>query len=117
MSQSLVNEGGGARTPLSGAFAAGIILVVVLFFSHLLADLPQPVTAPMLLEGLLQLPAVTGGAAPGLIPHHSLSEQRPAHHHHCRHRCHHRCRRRGRAGCRRSGAWPAPGITPNRPCR
>ena len=29
MSQSLVNEGGGARTPLSGAFAAGIILVVV----------------------------------------------------------------------------------------
>ena len=37
MSQSLVNEGGGARTPLSGAFAAGIILVVVLFFSHLLS--------------------------------------------------------------------------------
>ena len=37
MSQSLVNEGGGARTPLSGAIAAGIILVVVLFFSHLLA--------------------------------------------------------------------------------
>src|SRR5207248_2130050 len=36
MSQSLVNEGAGARTPLSGAFAAGIILVVVLFFSHLL---------------------------------------------------------------------------------
>src|SRR5213594_792484 len=34
MSQSLVNEGGGARTPLSGAFAEGIILVVVLFFSH-----------------------------------------------------------------------------------
>src|SRR5213083_1253912 len=33
MSQSLVNEGAGARTPLSGAFAAGIILVVVLFFS------------------------------------------------------------------------------------
>src|SRR5439155_1623607 len=30
MSQSLVNEGGGARTPLSGALAAGIILVVVL---------------------------------------------------------------------------------------
>src|SRR6266702_3547052 len=29
MSQSLVNEGAGARTPLSGAFAAGIILVAV----------------------------------------------------------------------------------------
>src|SRR5262249_25953864 len=36
MSQSLVNEGGGAHTPLSGALAAGLILIVVLFFSHLL---------------------------------------------------------------------------------
>ena len=34
MSQSVVNEGGGARTPLSGAFAAGFVLVVVLFFSN-----------------------------------------------------------------------------------
>jgi high affinity sulfate transporter 1 len=54
MSQSLVNEGGGARTPLSGALAAGIILVVVLFFSHLLAALPQPVLAAVVLV------AVTG---------------------------------------------------------
>ena len=45
---------GGARTPLSGAFAAGIILVVVLFFSHLLAALPQPVLAAVVLV------AVTG---------------------------------------------------------
>src|SRR6476646_7246240 len=49
MSQSLVNEGGGARTPLSGALAAGIILVVVLFFSHLLSALPQPVLAAVVL--------------------------------------------------------------------
>ncbi len=49
MSQSLVNEGGGARTPLSGAFAAGIILLVVLFFSGLLAALPQPVLAAIVL--------------------------------------------------------------------
>ena len=49
MSQSLVNEGGGARTPLSGAFASVIILVVVLFFSHLLAALPQPVLAAIVL--------------------------------------------------------------------
>jgi high affinity sulfate transporter 1 len=49
MSQSLVNEGGGARTPLSGAFAAGILLVVVLFFSGLLAALPQPVLAAIVL--------------------------------------------------------------------
>ncbi|MBN8459471.1 MAG: SulP family inorganic anion transporter [Verrucomicrobia bacterium] len=54
MSQSLVNEGGGARTPLSGALAAMIILVVVLFFSHLLAALPQPVLAAVVLV------AVTG---------------------------------------------------------
>ena len=31
MSQSLVNEGSGAHTPLSGAVAAGFILIVVLF--------------------------------------------------------------------------------------
>jgi SulP family sulfate permease len=58
MSQSLVNEGGGARTPLSGAIAAGIILVVVLYFSHLLSDLPQPVLAAVVLvavSGLFKL--------------------------------------------------------------
>ncbi len=49
MSQSLVNEGGGARTPLSGAIASAIILVVVLFFSQLLAALPQPVLAAIVL--------------------------------------------------------------------
>ena len=55
MSQSLVNEGGGARTPLSGAFAAGIILLVVLFFSHLLAALPQPVLAAVVLVAVASL--------------------------------------------------------------
>jgi high affinity sulfate transporter 1 len=58
MSQSLVNEGGGARTPLSGAIAAGIILVVVLYFSHLLSGLPQPVLAAVVLvavSGLFKL--------------------------------------------------------------
>lgn len=54
MSQSLVNEGGGARTPLSGFIASGFILVVVLFFSHLLRALPQPVLAAIVLV------AVTG---------------------------------------------------------
>src|SRR5580765_2531119 len=55
MSQSLVNEGGGARTPLSGAIAAGIILVVVVFFSHLLAALPQPVLAAVVLVAVAGL--------------------------------------------------------------
>jgi high affinity sulfate transporter 1 len=55
MSQSLVNEGGGARTPLSGAFAAGIVLLVVLFFSHLLRALPQPVLAAVVLVAVAGL--------------------------------------------------------------
>jgi sulfate permease, SulP family len=61
MSQSLVNEGGGARTPLSGAVAAGIMLLVVLFLSHLLSALPQPVLAAVVLlavSGLLQVSAL-----------------------------------------------------------
>jgi len=63
MSQSLVNEGGGARTPLSGALAAGIILVVVLFFSHLLSALPQPVLAAVVLVAVLQAADGTDVAA------------------------------------------------------
>src|SRR5437762_733923 len=55
MSQSLVNEGADARTPLSGAFAAGMILVVVLFFSHLLSALPQPVLAAVVLVAVASL--------------------------------------------------------------
>jgi len=55
MSQSLVNEGAGARTPLSGALAAGIILVVVLFFTHLLSALPQPVLAAVVLVAVAGL--------------------------------------------------------------
>lgn len=61
MSQSLVNEGGGARTPLSGAIAAGIVLVVVLFFSSLLNGLPKPVLAAIVLvavAGLFKLSAL-----------------------------------------------------------
>ncbi len=55
MSQSLVNEGGGAKTPLSGAFSAGIILIVVVFFSHLLRALPQPVLAAVVLVAVAGL--------------------------------------------------------------
>lgn len=54
MSQSLVNEGAGARTPLSGAIAAGFVLLVVLFLTQLLQSLPQPVL------GAIVLAAVTG---------------------------------------------------------
>jgi high affinity sulfate transporter 1 len=54
MSQSLVNEGGGARTPVSGLVAAIVLLLVALFFAGLLRDLPQPVLAAIVLM------AVTG---------------------------------------------------------
>lgn len=54
MSQSVVNESSGARTPLSGLVAALLILLVVLFLSGLLQDLPQPVLAALVLV------AVTG---------------------------------------------------------
>jgi high affinity sulfate transporter 1 len=59
MSQSLVNEGGGARTPLSGAIAAGIVLIVVLFLSHLLSALPQPVLAAVVLVAVAGLVKVS----------------------------------------------------------
>ncbi len=55
MSQSVVNEGGGARTPISSAFATGIILVVVLFFTDMLRALPQPVLAAVVLVAVASL--------------------------------------------------------------
>lgn len=49
ISQSLVNESSGARTPLSGLIAAGILLLVALFFTGLLRNLPQPVLAAIVI--------------------------------------------------------------------
>jgi sulfate permease, SulP family len=61
MSQSLVNESGGARTPLSGLIAALLTLLIVLFVSGALRNLPQPVLAAIVLmavTGLFKLSAV-----------------------------------------------------------
>jgi sulfate permease, SulP family len=61
MSQSLVNESGGARTPLSGFIAALLMLLVVLFVSGALRYLPQPVLAAIVLmavTGLFKLTAL-----------------------------------------------------------
>lgn len=55
MSQSLVNEGSGARTPLSGAFSAVFILIVILFLSEQLSALPQPVLAAVVLMAVVGL--------------------------------------------------------------
>ncbi len=55
MSQSLVNESGGARTPLSGFIAAVILLLVTIFLSSLLHNLPQPVLAAIVLVAVAGL--------------------------------------------------------------
>ena len=55
MSQSLVNESGGARTPLSGFIAATIVLVVTVFFSGAFRNLPQPVLAAVVLAAVTSL--------------------------------------------------------------
>ena len=55
MSQSLVNESAGARTPLSGLVAALFTLIVVLFASGLLRNLPQPVLAAIVLAAVMSL--------------------------------------------------------------
>lgn len=61
MSQSLVNESGGARTSLSGLVAALITLFVIVFLSDLLRNLPQPVLAAIILmavTGLINIDAL-----------------------------------------------------------
>src|SRR5438874_6716401 len=61
MSQSLVNESGGARTPLSGFIASLLMLLIVLFVSGALRYLPQPVLAAIVLmavTGLFKLSAL-----------------------------------------------------------
>ncbi len=55
MSQSLVNESAGARTPLSGLIAALFTVVVALFASGLLRNLPQPVLAAIVLGAVMSL--------------------------------------------------------------
>lgn len=55
MSQSLVNESSGARTPLSGFIASILILLVILFLSGLLKFLPQPVLAAIVLVAVTEL--------------------------------------------------------------
>src|SRR6266404_8590303 len=55
MSQSLVNESAGARTPMSGFIAALLTLLIVLFVSGVLRYLPQPVLAAIVLMAVMGL--------------------------------------------------------------
>src|SRR5438876_1724425 len=59
MSQSLVNESGGARTPLSGFIASLLMLLIVLVVSGALRYLPQPVLAAIVLIAVTGLFRVT----------------------------------------------------------
>jgi high affinity sulfate transporter 1 len=52
MSQSLVNEASGSRTPLSGVIAAMLLAIVALFFAGVLRHLPQPVLAAIVLAAI-----------------------------------------------------------------
>lgn len=54
MSQSLVNDSAGAKTPISTLLASIIVLIVAVYFSGLLKNLPLPVL------GAIVLVAVTG---------------------------------------------------------
>ncbi len=61
MSQSLVNESANAKTPLSTLFATILMMVVALFLSGMLRDLPQPVLAAIVLlavTGLIKVRAL-----------------------------------------------------------
>jgi high affinity sulfate transporter 1 len=55
MSQSAVNESAGARTPLSLVIASGGIAAILLFFTRLLRNLPDPVLAAIVLMAVAGL--------------------------------------------------------------
>ncbi len=59
MSQSVVNETAGARTPLSGLISALLTLSVALFFTGLLRNLPQPVLAAVVVAAVTGLVDIT----------------------------------------------------------
>ena len=54
-SQSLVNVSAKARTLVSGLISSIVIAVVILFFTHWLAPLPQPVLAAIILMAVTSL--------------------------------------------------------------
>jgi MFS superfamily sulfate permease-like transporter len=77
MSQSLVNESAGAKTPLSGFVAALFTLFVVLFASGLLRNLPQPVLAAIVLAAVMSLVDVHALRTSGGSAAPSSSSRRP----------------------------------------
>jgi len=63
LSQSAVNDGAGARSPLALVFASATLALCLLFLTNLLDDLPKAVLAAVVLiavRGLIDFPAMIG---------------------------------------------------------
>ncbi len=61
MVRSAVNDGNGAKTPLSGLISAALIVLVILFFTGLFTNLPSPALAALIMVaslGLVNVPAM-----------------------------------------------------------
>ena len=54
-SKSAVNDRSGAKTPLSGAIAAGVIILVVLFFTSFFYNLPECVIAALIIVAVVNM--------------------------------------------------------------
>jgi MFS superfamily sulfate permease-like transporter len=55
MSQSVVNDSAGAKTPLAGALSSGALALVLLFLTGPFGHLPQPVLAALVLLSVVKL--------------------------------------------------------------
>lgn len=61
MSRSAVNDEAGAKTPLAGAICGLLLGVIVLFFTGVFTNLPEPVLAAVVIiavKGLIDIPAL-----------------------------------------------------------
>ncbi|ABR89300.1 sulfate transporter [Janthinobacterium sp. Marseille] len=61
MSRSAVNDEAGAKTPLAGAICGILLGVIVLFFTGVFTNLPEPVLAAVVIiavKGLIDIPAL-----------------------------------------------------------
>lgn len=61
MSRSAVNDQSGAKTPLAGAICGVLLGVIVLFFTGVFTNLPEPILAAVVViavKGLIDIPAM-----------------------------------------------------------
>lgn len=55
LSQSVVNDKAGAKTPLSLVISSVVLLLIMLFFTHLMTNLPEVVLAALVITAVLGL--------------------------------------------------------------